>query len=128
VSAFSGLVATDASRARQTDKGGILPPLGWAIMWAIGGYSLDQDWGTGSGLTSWRVPGVHWEIGGAFVLAAGSILIGIVLMVIYRAVTPPFFRGEVLIWDTMTLVPEDVGGPVGLFGIDPDEEESVPPE
>ena len=107
---------------------GILPLLGWAIMWAIGGYSLDQDWGTGSSLTSWRVPGVHWEIGGAFVLAVGSILIGIVLMFIYRAVAPSFFRGEVLTRDTMTLVPEDVGAPVGLFGIDPDEEESVVPE
>jgi len=104
---------------------GILPLLGWAIMWAIGGYSLDQDWGTGSSLTSWRVPGVHWEIGGAFLLAAGSILIGIVLMFAYRSVAPSFFRGEVLNRATMTLVPEDVGAPVGLFGIDPDEEEPV---
>jgi amino acid transporter len=104
---------------------GILPLLGWAIMWAIGGYSLDQDWGTGSSLTSWRVPGVHWEIGGAFLLAAGSILIGIVFMFAYRSVAPSFFRGEVLNRATMTLVPEDVGAPVGLFGIDPDEEEPV---
>ena len=107
---------------------GILPLVGWAIMWAIGGYSLDQDWGTGSSYTSWRVPGVHWEIGGAFLLAAGSILIGIVLMLIYRSVAPPFFRGEVLNRSTMTLVPEDVGAPVGLFGIDPDEEEPVETE
>jgi amino acid transporter len=102
---------------------GILPLVGWAIMWAIGGYSLDQDWGTGSSVTSWRVPGVHWEIGGAFLLAVGSILIGILLMLIYRTVAPPFFRGEVLNRATMTLVPEDVGAPVGLFGIDPEEGE-----
>jgi hypothetical protein len=68
---------------------------------------------------------VHWEIGGAFLLAAGSILIGIVLMFAYRSVAPSFFRGEVLNRATMTLVPEDVGAPVGLFGIDPDEEEPV---
>jgi len=104
---------------------GILPLLGWAIMWAIGGYSLDQDWGKGSSLTSWRVPGVHWEVGGAFLLAAGSILIGIVFMFAYRSVAPSFFRGEVLNRATMTLVPEDVGAPVGLFGIDQDEEEPV---
>ncbi len=98
---------------------GILPLLGWAIMWAIGGYSLDQDWGTGSSDTSWTVPGVHWHIGGAFLLAAGSMVLGVVCLYIYRAVNPPFFRGEVLNRNTMTLVPEDVGTPVGLFGVDP---------
>ena len=60
---------------------GVLPLLGWAIMWAIGGYSLDQDWGTGSSYTSWTVPGVHWHIGGAFLLAAGALLLGVVLHV-----------------------------------------------
>jgi amino acid transporter len=100
---------------------GILPLLGWAIMWAIGGYALDQDWGVGSSYTSWTVPGIHWHIGGAFLLAVGSLVIGVVLMEVYRRVAPPFFRGEVLNRNTMTLVPEDVGTPVGLFGIEPAE-------
>jgi amino acid transporter len=104
---------------------GILPLLGWALMWAIGGYSLDQDWGTGSSDTSWRVPLIHWDIGGAFLLAFGSIVVGFVLMLVYKAVAPPFFRGEVLNRDTLTLVPDDVGAPIGLFGIDPDEEPAV---
>jgi amino acid transporter len=102
---------------------GLLPIVGWAIMWAIGGYSLDQDWGTGSSYTSWTVPGVHWHVGGAFLLAAGSLLIGVILMYVYRSVAPPFFKGEILNRNTMTLVPEDVGTPVGLFGIDPDDPE-----
>jgi amino acid transporter len=105
---------------------GILPLLGWALMWAIGGYSLDQDWGTGSSYTTWTVPGVHWHVGGAFLLAAGSLLLGVILMLIYRAVAPPFFKGEILNRNTMTLVPEDVGTPVGLFGIDPDEPAASP--
>ena len=108
--------------ARSLFMRGILPLLGWALMWAIGGYSLVQDWGTGSSFTSWRVPGVHWEIGGAFLLAVGSILLGFVLMLVYRAISPPFFRGEVLNRDTLTLVPDDVGSPVGLFGIDPNDD------
>ena len=108
--------------ARNLFMRGILPLLGWALMWAIGGYSLVQDWGTGSSFTSWRVPGVHWEIGGAFLLAVGSILLGFVLMLVYRAISPPFFRGEVLNRDTLTLVPDDVGTPVGLFGIDPNDD------
>jgi hypothetical protein len=32
---------------------------------------------------------------------------------------PAFFRGEVLNRNTMTLVPEDLGTPVGLFGVEP---------
>jgi amino acid transporter len=107
---------------------GVLPLVGWALMWSIGGYSLVQDWGTGSSVTSWRVPGVHWEVGGAFLLAVGTLLIGVVLMFVYRAVAPPFFRGEVLNRDTLTLVPDDVGAPVGLFGIDPNEETPVSTE
>jgi hypothetical protein len=34
-------------------------------------------------------------------------------------VKPAFFRGEVLNRDTPTLVPDDLGTPVGLFGIEP---------
>ena len=105
---------------------GILPLLGWAIMWAIGGYSLDQDWGTGSSYTSWTVPGVHWHIGGAFLLAFGAFVLGVVLMHVYRVVAPAYFRGQVLNRNTVTLVPEDVGTPIGLFGIEPNED-PVPP-
>ncbi len=98
---------------------GILPLLGWVIMWSIGGYSLVQDWKPSNSYTSWHVPGLGWHIGGAFLLAAGSLVLGVVLMYVYRAVAPAFFRGEVLNASTATLVPEDVGTPVGLFGIEP---------
>jgi hypothetical protein len=50
-------------------------------------------------------------------------LVGVVLMFVYRAVSPPFFRGETLNAGTETLVPEDLGAPVGLFGV---EEEASP--
>ena len=36
---------------------GVLPLLGWAIMWSIGGYSLVQDWNPANGYTSWEVQG-----------------------------------------------------------------------
>jgi hypothetical protein len=102
---------------------GILPLLGWAIMWAIGGYSFVLDWGPGSSDTHWRVPGVHWVIGGAFVLALGSVLVGIILYFTYKAIAPAYFRGEVLNRDTTTTIPEDLGEAVGLFGI---EEQPAP--
>jgi amino acid transporter len=87
---------------------GVLPLVGWAIMWAIGGYSLAQDWGPGSSYTSWTIPGVHWRVGGVFLIDIGAVVLGLVLMVLYARVRPPFFRGEVLNQSTPTLVPETV--------------------
>jgi len=109
---------TLAQSVRHLFMRGVLPLLGGAIMWSIGGYSLVQDWGTASSNTSWQVPGLHWHVGGAFLLAAGSLVVGIVLMFVYEVVSPPFFRGEVLNAGTGTRVPEDLGAPVGLFGLD----------
>ena len=40
-----------------------------------------------------------------------------------RVLRPAFFRGEVLNRDTPTRVPQDLGTPVGLFGIEPFEGE-----
>ena len=40
-------------------------------------------------------------------------------MVIYRLVRPDFFHGKTLNRDTPTRVPDDIGVPVGLFGIEP---------
>ncbi len=61
----------------------------------------------------------HWKIGGIFLIEVGSLILGIVLMFAYAALRPAFFRGEVLNESTATLVPEDVGAPVGLFGVEP---------
>jgi amino acid transporter len=115
---------TLAQSARNLFMRGILPLLGWAIMWSIGGYSLVQDWSPNSSYTSWRVPGLHWQIGGSFLMAAGSLALGVVLMFAYRPFSPAFFRGQVLNASTATLVPDDVGAPVGLFGVDPDDDEA----
>ena len=108
---------TLSESARHLFVRGLLPLLGWAIMWSIGGYSLAQAWSPANSSTSWRVPGLHWHVGGAFLLAAGSLVVGAVLMFVYQAISPAFFRGEVLNAGTATLVPEDLGAPVGLFGV-----------
>ena len=110
---------TLTTSARALFMRGVLPLLGWAIMWSLGTYSLIQDWGTGSSYTSWRVPGVHWQVGGAFILAAGMLLLGVVLVLVTPAFLPAYFRGETLDRNTPTVVPEDVGTPVGRFGIEP---------
>jgi hypothetical protein len=59
-------------------------------------------------------------MGGVFVIDLIAIVLGLVLMLVYSSIRPAFFRGETLNRSTQTLVPEDVGAPVGLFGIDPE--------
>jgi hypothetical protein len=49
-------------------------------------------------------------------------LLGVILYFVYKAVQPAYFRGDVLNRDTPTRVPEEIGTPVGLFGIEPREE------
>ena len=68
--------------------------------------------------TSWTLPGRTGMVGGVFVLDVGAVVLGIVLMLILWATRPAYFRGEILNRDTPTRVPEDLGVPVGLFGID----------
>ncbi len=118
LSCFWYYKSTLTESARNLWLRGILPLVGWAIMWAIGGYSFVLDWGPGSSVTSWTVPGVHWHIGGAFVLAFGSVVVGFILYFVYKAIAPAYFRGEVLNRDTTTTIPEDLGEAVGLFGIE----------
>ena len=50
----------------------------------------------------------HWQVGGVFLLGIGTLLLGLILMIIWRLVRPGFFRGETLNRNSPTLVP-DVG-------------------
>ncbi len=64
------------------------------------------------------MPVTDSHVGGVFVIDVGAIVLGIVLMLVLWATRPAYFRGEILNRDTPTRVPEDLGVPVGLFGID----------
>ena len=98
---------------------GILPLAGAVILWFAMFWFLWYNWVTPSNsYTTWTIPGTHRVVGGVIILDVAAIVLGIVLFFVYWAVRPSFFRGEVLNRDTPTLVPEDLGRPVGLFGID----------
>ena len=92
---------------------GILPSLGgvilyFALIWSLHDDWLDPDITGAASYTVWQLPfAPHWRIGGAFLLGVGTIIVGIVLMIIWRIVAPPFFKGETLNRDTPTLVPDD---------------------
>ena len=98
---------------------GILPLAGGLILWFAMFWFLWYNWVTpDNSYTTFTFPGTHRVIGGVIILDVAAIVLGIVLFFVYWAVKPAFFRGEVLNRDTPTLVPEDLGTPVGLFGID----------
>jgi amino acid transporter len=91
---------------------GILPALGGVMLFFALIWSLHDDWlsanATGAAsYTQWNMPfAPHWAIGGTFLLGVGTFLVGIILMFIWRAVSPAFFRGETLHEATPTLVPD----------------------
>jgi amino acid transporter len=119
--------ATLTESARSLWLRGIIPVLGGLILWFCMFWSFWYYWNAANSDTSFKIPGTHRIIGGVFILDVGVLVLGVVLMYIYKAIRPAYFRGEVLNRDTPTRVPEDIGVPVGLFGIDEfDEKPNVP--
>jgi amino acid transporter len=108
--------------ARNLWLRGILPLLGGLILWACIPWLLVHYWKPINSYTKYTFPLTHWQVGGIFLLMVGASLLGVILYFIYKAVQPAYFRGEVLSRDTPTRVPEDLGVPVGLFGIEPASE------
>jgi len=75
---------------------GILPGLGGLIMYAAGFYSLQSDWVASNSYTSWTVPGLHWQIGGVFIIAALSAAAGVIGFAYMRITGPAYFRKDTL--------------------------------
>ena len=98
------------SSVRNLFMQGILPLTGALILWFLGGWSiwLDYDVATANDYTMWTVPFIHWQIGGAFVIAVAAALVGVVFFLFCRYIRPgaPFFRKQTLTRATPTLVPD----------------------
>src|SRR6267154_4212465 len=88
------------SSARNLWMQGILPVAGALMLFFLGGWSvgLDYDVATANDYTMWTVPGLGWQIGGAFVIAVGSLLVGILFFLYCRYIKPgpPFFKKQTL--------------------------------
>jgi len=97
---------TLTSSARNLWLRGVIPGLGWLLMWTAGIWSLQSDWTATSGYTFWTVPGLHWEIGGIFLIALGAALAGVLFAIYMRITSPPFWKGATLTRSTPTLVPD----------------------
>jgi amino acid transporter len=97
------------SSARNLWMQGILPVTGALMLWFLGGWSvwLDYDVATANDYTMWTVPFIHWQIGGAFVIAVAAALVGFVVFLYCRIVHPAFFKKQTLTRATPTLVPDE---------------------
>jgi amino acid transporter len=91
--------------ARNLWMQGILPLLGGLIMYICGGIALQADWVASNSFTHWTVPGLHWEIGGSFLIAFGAALAGLLGFIYMRVTAPPYFKKQTLTRATPTLVP-----------------------
>jgi amino acid transporter len=102
---------TLTSSARNLWMQGILPTLGGLILWFLGGWSLYLDWNLTSpyeaSYTSFTVPGIHWQIGGVFIIVFVSWVVGLLVFLYLRFAQPAFFRKETLTRSTPTLVPDE---------------------
>jgi hypothetical protein len=86
---------------------GVMPLLGGLTLLAFFFYGGSQFWKRNFGNTFWTLPfAPHWQIGGVFLTGAGALLVGVVLMLVYRAIRPAFFRGETLDEGSEALLPE----------------------
>src|SRR5579872_1385422 len=95
--------------ARNLWMQGILPVSGALMLWFLGGWSvwLDYDVATENDFTMWTVPGLHWQVGGAFVIAVGAAIAGVLFFIYCRLRGPAFFKKQTLTRATPTLVPDD---------------------
>jgi len=99
---------TLTNSARDLWMRGIIPVAGGLILYFLGGWSLwlDYDVATANDYTMWTVPFIHWQIGGAFVIAAVTALVGVAAYFYCRWRNPAFFKKETLTRSTETLVPD----------------------
>jgi amino acid transporter len=97
------------SSARNLWMQGILPAAGGLMLFFLGGWSvwLDYDVATQNDFTMWTVPGINWQVGGAFVIAAASAIVGLIVFAYCRFAQPAFFRKQTLTRATPTLAPDE---------------------
>jgi amino acid transporter len=97
------------SSARNLWMQGILPVTGGLILYFLGGWSvwLDYDVATENDYTMWTVPFIHWQIGGAFVIAVVAGIIGVAGYLYCKFANPAYFRKQTLTRATPTLVPDE---------------------
>ncbi len=94
---------------------GLIPFLGGLML--FGGLILTvvQDWKAENSYVVWHMQfAPHWQIGFAFLLGVGSIVVGVILMFISMGVYKPFFSGQTLNRATPIFLADDAPITAGL--------------
>ena len=105
---LSTVALVKVGSARNLWMQGILPVAGGLMLYFLGGWSvwLDYNVATENDYTMWTVPGIHWQVGGAFVIAVIAVLIGLACYIYCRITRPAFFTKQTLTRATPTLTPD----------------------
>ena len=115
---------------------GLIPLLGGVLLWVGLVLTAVQDWKPINSYVVWTMHfAPHWEIGFAFLMGIGSLVVGVVLMAISVPFFRPFFSGRTLNRNTPVYVAEDgpllPGAPATAAPLLPDSQENLvlpPPE
>ena len=97
----------------------VIPLLGGIMLLVLFVYAASQYIDPNYGYTSITLPATNYAVGGVFALGIGVLLLGVVLMLIWRAIAPAFFRGETLprkSYAELVLIPA-TGGVVPTLGL-----------
>ncbi|MEY9874682.1 amino acid transporter [Streptacidiphilus sp. MAP12-33] len=71
----------------------VLPLIGGAVLLAAGAWSLVHAWDPANSSTSWTLPFTSGtRVGGTFVIGTGTVLLGLLVLLVCRRVYPGFFR------------------------------------
>jgi amino acid transporter len=96
---------------------GVFPFLGGAMLLAVFAFGLYSFWAP-DWLTDDKGKNVTiFGIGAVAFVGIAALLIGVVLMIIWRILKPDFFQGKTLTRRTAELVLQGVGGRTPLFGL-----------
>jgi amino acid transporter len=106
---------------------GLIPFLGGVMLFGGMILTLVQDYKPVNSYVVFTIPGTSSQIGWAFLLGIGSIVVGFVLMLICALVYKPFFRGETLNRDTPIFLADDAPITAGLTLPDSHENLVAPP-
>ena len=83
--------------ARDLWTKGIMPGLGGVLLLYFFVDACVVYAAPDYGSTSWTIPfAPHWHLGGVFVIGIGALIVGGILMLVYRFVAPGYFRKETI--------------------------------
>ena len=108
---------------------GVFPALGGLMLFAGLILTVIQDWKAVNSYVVWHMQfAPHWQIGFAFLIGVGTMVIGLILLAISTRIYRPFFAGQTLNRDTPVFLADDAPITAG-FGL-PDSRENLvrPPE